>query len=244
MRNERNLFVGMLSCVVGMVGLLSEGKAEAAPLGGSSTCQAQLATCTTNLGSCQTDLEACEAAPSAVFPGDGVNGPPLRYQDHGDGTTTDLNTRLMWEQKHTQPGVHHVHNIYTWSSTATEPDGTAFTEFLHTLNHTCDGDEVTACTRQEECAGIGNGLCGHAGYRDWRLPNIKELQSLVHYGKFNPVIDDTFPGATAAASTWSVTEFAPFLLDAWFVFFGDGLVFDARKTLPLRVRAVRGGASE
>jgi hypothetical protein len=188
--------------------------------------------------------EACQEEAQAVFPGDGVNGPALRYQDHGDGTTTDLNTLLMWEQKHTAVGVHYVHNIYTWSSTGTAPDGTAFTVFLDTLNNTCDGNEVTACTRHEECAGIGNGLCGHAGYRDWRMPNIKELQSLVHYGKFNPVIDSTFPGATAAASTWSVTDFAPFPVDAWFVFFGDGLVFDGRKSLPLRVRAVRGGASE
>jgi hypothetical protein len=190
------------------------------------------------------ELETCLAEPQGVFPGDGVTGPALRYQDNGDGTTTDLNSRLMWEQKHTESGIHNVNNIYTWSSTGTEPDGTAFTEFLDTLNNKCDGDETTACTRHEDCAGIGNGLCGHAGYRDWRMPNIKELQSIVDYGTFNPVISADFPGASAAVSTWSSTTLVPFPADAWFIFFGDGLVFDARKVLPVRVRAVRGGEAE
>ena len=35
-----------------------------------------------------------------VLPGDGFgNGPPLQYRDNGDGTITDLNTRLMWGQE-------------------------------------------------------------------------------------------------------------------------------------------------
>jgi hypothetical protein len=65
--------VGILSCIVGLVGLLSAGRAEAAP-GGLPACQARLATCSSDLGTCQTDLETCEAVPSAVFPGDGVTG--------------------------------------------------------------------------------------------------------------------------------------------------------------------------
>jgi hypothetical protein len=75
------------------------------------------------------------------------------------------------------------------------------------------------------------------------MPNIKELQSIVDYGTFNPVISADFPGASAAASTWSSTTLVPFPADAWFIFFGDGLVFDARKVLPVRVRAVRGGGA-
>jgi hypothetical protein len=97
MRNSRNLLVGMLISAVGVVGLLSVGRAEAAA-GGLPACQAQLATC-------QTDLEACEAAPNVVLPGDGQggtrwdygldHGPALSYTDNGDGTFTDNNTQLM-----------------------------------------------------------------------------------------------------------------------------------------------------
>jgi hypothetical protein len=44
-------------------------------------------------------LGAVSPVCAANFPGDGVDGPELSYRDNGDGTTTDLNTRLMWEQK-------------------------------------------------------------------------------------------------------------------------------------------------
>jgi len=59
------------------------------------------------------------------FPGDGVVGPPLRYKDKGKGTITDLNTRLIWEQKLAEDdpacraedqehrSVHCVNNTYT-----------------------------------------------------------------------------------------------------------------------------------
>ena len=80
-QNCRNLFVGILISVVGMVGLLSVGRAEARK-GGLPLCLEELATCTNDLGTCQTDLEACEAAPSAVFFGE-AGGPWPGPQLHG-----------------------------------------------------------------------------------------------------------------------------------------------------------------
>jgi len=135
MRNGSNLFVGRLISVVGMVGLLSVGKAEAVPPGGFPACLAQLATCTgglttctSGLGDCQTDLEACEAEPNAVFPGDGQegttedfglnHGPRLSYTDNGDGTFTDDNTQLVWEKKDDLGGVHDKDNTYVWTDVA------------------------------------------------------------------------------------------------------------------------------
>ena len=61
--------------------------------------QGLLSTCNASLGTCQTDLTACQNQPTIVFPGDGVNGPALSYTDNRNGTFTDKNTLLMWEEK-------------------------------------------------------------------------------------------------------------------------------------------------
>ena len=48
--------------------------------------------------------------------GDIQAGAPLRFQDNGDGTITDLNTGLVWE-KHSDDGtVHDMNNTYTWEN--------------------------------------------------------------------------------------------------------------------------------
>ena len=47
-----------------------------------SACTSNLSICTTSLGTCQTELAACLGEPpTAVFPGDGVDGPALSYTD-------------------------------------------------------------------------------------------------------------------------------------------------------------------
>jgi len=239
---------GIICCGI-VWGLLVVGTADAQP-GGLPQCQAKLKTCTAALGTCHTDLAACEAEPTVVFPGDGAgHGAALSYTDNGDGTATDNNTLLMWEVKDNNGGVHDVDNTYTWSSSGTAADGTLFTVFLATLNNTCDGDETTACTSNANCTGIGNGKCGHAGFRDWRIPHVKELQSLVDYGQVSPTIDPTFPGLTATFNSfhWSSTTAAHDPSDAWVVNFDHGLVFyygfvnSNHKGGSLDGRAVRGG---
>lgn len=157
-----------------------------------------------------------------------------RFIDNGDGTITDTQTGLQWEKKTDDGSVHDKDNIYRWSNTGTAPDGTAFTDFLATLNSNClgtsgDGSTVTA---------------GFAGHCDWRLPTIAELRSILLAPSpcgTSPCINPIF-GPTAASLYWSSTTHASLPSFAWDVFFSDGLVVINGKFSINPVRAVRGGS--
>jgi hypothetical protein len=173
--------------------------------------------------------------------GDERAGAVLSYTDNGDGTITDANTGLMWEKKDDSGGIHDKDNTYTWGTTS-EPytmDGTMVTEFLATLN-------------TEPC---------FAGHCDWRIPNVKELQSLVDYEvaspgpTVNPAFDNAAgcPGCTdvtlascsctASYPAWSSTTTRGYPASAWDVTFGYGYVSTNLKNIGYVVRAVRGGCN-
>ncbi len=80
---------------------------------------------------------------------------------------------------------------------------------MDTLNNTCRDDETVACESNADCS-IANGgpgePCGSAGKRDWCIPNVKKLQSIVDYRVIDPA--SSFPGSTVASFYWSATTFA------------------------------------
>ena len=149
-----------------------------------------------------------------------------RYTDNGDGTITDTKTGLMWEKKddNNVGGIHDKDNMYPWAP--------AFSVFIATLNS-------------------GSGF---AGYTDWRLPNINELQSIASYGTLSPAVDPVFNTSCAAGCTvttcsctvvngyFSATTDLGLTSSAWAVDFFDGRVFAGIKGLDGYMRAVRGGS--
>jgi hypothetical protein len=178
--------------------------------------------------------------------------PGPRFVDNGDGTVTDTKTGLQWEKKDSKdleeppepivcPGPpsctnpHDADNQYTWSAAGSSPDGSAFTDFLPQLNS-------------------GNGFAGH---KDWRLPTVVELQSLVDYGQANPAIDPIFSAPCTSTCTvttcsctvpdfyWTSTagvKLPPAEPGSWTIEFFRGVVELFDPTLPHYVRGVRGGS--
>lgn len=87
----------------------------------------------------------------------------------------------------------------------------------------------------------------HLGHNDWRLPNVKELQTLVEVACYWPAINSTvFPRTSwIGYGYWSSTPIRPAFSDveAWVINFSEGQVdiFEKFANEYLYVRLVRGG---
>lgn len=89
------------------------------------------------------------------------------------------------------------------------------------------------------CTATLNGLA-YAGYPDWRLPNARELISIVDYGTYGPSIDATaFPG-TRNNNYWTSTTKTSTTY-AWVVSFGSGQIANTLKSASNYTWCVRGG---
>jgi hypothetical protein len=73
----------------------------------------------------------------------------------------------------------------------------------------------------------------------WRLPNLKELQTLVDVRSINPAIDSVaFPG-TVSSAYWSSSPYVISTADAWVVGFYYGQSYSVDLTNAYHVRCVR-----
>ena len=78
------------------------------------------------------------------------------------------------------------------------------------------------------------------GKRDWRLPSMDELLTIVDYSRFLPAINPVFD--CNDGYYWSSTLSAEYPLEGrWPVRFTDGYAAAVSKAITVYVRCVRGG---
>jgi hypothetical protein len=97
------------------------------------------------------------------------------------------------------------------------------------------------------CEGLSYG-----GQNDWRLPNVREIQSLMDYGRSHPPIcntagtgqwtaNDPFTGVVLTNNYWSSSTYFSQTVSAWFVDPRVGWVGGQYKTAAYAVWPVSGG---
>ncbi|WP_339136253.1 MAG: DUF1566 domain-containing protein [Candidatus Electrothrix sp. GW3-4] len=139
--------------------------------------------------------------------------PDSQLVDNNDGTVTDRKTGLTW--KKCLEGV---------------------------AGDNCEIGLPSSFTWQEalqQPAAVN--AVGFANHNDWRLPNIKELGSLVEEQCANPAINlNRFP-STPSTSLWSGSPDAFNVANAWYVDFTNGNSDRFPRDSLLAVRLVRSG---
>jgi hypothetical protein len=88
---------------------------------------------------------------------------------------------------------------------------------------------------------LGSAGCA-AYYQDWRLPNVKELQSLIDFSNYSPALPTGHPFSHVQNGYyWSSTTYAYDTDYAWGVGVDDGSVYHSNKAFSGYVWPVRSG---
>ncbi len=155
----------------------------------------------------------------------GVELPTPRFVDNGDGTVTDNLTGLTWLKDAACMGQMH------WGDDANETF-----DMINRLN----GGEDFSCNDYMPST-----------FDDWRLPNVREMYSLIHYGFYDPAVSNTsgtgkwsegdpFTGV-GSHKYWTSTTRVGYTHHVWIVYLYIGDVEDADKFYTYYMWPVRGG---
>ena len=137
---------------------------------------------------------------------------PNEFFDHGDGTITHKLTGLMWKK-------------------CVEGKG----------GSNCDQDiPDTPDTYTWRWALQQADESNFAGYDDWRLPNIKELASIVEISCYNPAIDTRVFPNDPGSRIWSSSSYVNYVPYQWVMNFAHGIDEQIEKSGEHLVRLVRG----
>lgn len=137
-----------------------------------------------------------------------------RFADNNNGTVTDNLTGLIWLKN------------------ANCGEAMNWTNALNFANTLFDGSSIH---NSGDCELSDNSSAG-----DWRLPNFKELQSLIDFSQHNPTLSSGHPFLNLQTLYyWSSTTFMNNTSHAWYVKFNDGNVSDNVKTSSNYVWPVR-----
>jgi len=109
------------------------------------------------------------------------------------------------------------------------------------LMWTKDAQQIKGTMRWNEAlTACNNSDC--AGYTDWRLPNVKELLSLIDYRNHDPALPSGHPfNNVQFIFYWSSTTYDAITNHAWGVYLYNGYVYNYHKVTNAYVWPVRGG---
>jgi len=141
--------------------------------------------------------------------------PTADFTLNGNGTVTNIKTHLTWKR---------CSEGQTWSGTICTGTATTYT--------------WQGALQQAKTLNTGNGF---ATFTDWRVPNRKELDSIVERQCIAPAINTTIFPATVSNWYWSASPYAGNAASAWNVLFRNGNGFAINKSSSNYVRLVRRG---
>ncbi|MFN2425874.1 MAG: DUF1566 domain-containing protein [Candidatus Binatia bacterium] len=209
-------------------------------------CAGDLVACEDDLTTCDGDLATCEAQPVGQVH---ETGQTICYDAAGSviactDTGQDGELQKGIADSFTDNGDGTITDNRTglmWEKLSDNGD-------IHDKDDTYTWDNAFA----SKVATLNSGT--FAGYADWRVPNTKELQSLVSFGAVGPSTHSAFHSDCVAACTvttcsctqsnnyWSSSTYQNDPPGAWYVSFNVGLTSFAHKSTSRGVRAVRAGS--